>query len=354
VIFFSYFDDDYQQLRQPMHEDIQHQLFALVKSKLEGKENLGNALGDLLHLSTDAIYRRSRNETPLTIHELETICTHYKISFDAIINKSPNHVVFGYKPVSEFDFSLEGYLSSMQRALRNLRSCTDPCIRITTKNLPVLQLLNFPQLTRFRLYYWAKTHLRIEEYEKQKYREERATDTAFKLGADILDDYVNIPTEECYDAEFMRGFIRQILYYSGARLFEDPSCALKLMDEVRQMADHIHEQTALGYKFKFKEAPRKPASSYEVYLNDTINGDATFYYHAEETEGVYLSHNLLNFLHTTDPVYVNESKNILSRQFDHSSIISRVNEKQRNHFFHKLQKDIEQAHRQILTDIESA
>ena len=337
-----------------MNDQTQTRLFALVKSKLDGKDNLGSVLGDLLHLSTDAIYRRSRNETPLTIHEVELICNHFRISFDAIINNTPNRVTFSYKPLSEFDFSLEGYLGSIQQAFKKLRGCSNPHIRITTKNLPILQLLNFTRLSRFRLYYWAKTHLHIPEYQNQKFREERVTDTTFKLGADILDDYVNIPTEECYDAEFMRGFIRQILYYSGARLFEDPALALKLIDDVRQMSDHIRIQITTGRKIKYRDDPRNTGSTYEVYLNDTINADNTFYYTCDEIEGVFISHNMLNFLHTTDPLYVTESKNIMARQFDNSSIISRVNEKQRNEFFYRLNKDIEQAQRQIQADIASA
>ncbi len=337
-----------------MTEDIQHRLFALVKTKLEGKDNLGSALGDILHLSTDAIYRRSRNETPLTIHEVELICNHFRISFDSLIHNAPNRVSFSYKPLKEFDFSLEGYLRSMQQAFKKLRSCTNPRIRLTTKNLPIFQLLNFTRLSRFRLYYWAKTHLHVEEYQNQKFREERVTDTAFKLGADVLDDYVNIPTEECYDADFMRGLMRQILYYSGARLFEDPALAAKLMEDVRQMADHIREQIITGRKIKYRDDPRNIGADYEVFLNDTINADNTFCYSSDEIEGVFISHNMLNFLHTTDPVYVTESRNILGRQFDNSSIISRVNEKQRNDFFHRLYKDIELAQKQVQADIASA
>lgn len=337
-----------------MNNDIQIRLFSIIKQKLDGKDNLGGALGDLLNLSPDAIYRRSRNETLLTISEVEKICKHFQISFDALMGNSPNHVVFNYRRLSEFDFSLEGYLISMQQAFLQLRNCNNPRILLTTNNLPIFQLLNFPRLSRFRLYFWAKTHLHIDKYRNQKYKEERVTDAAFKLGADILDAYVNIPTEECYDSEFLRGFIRQILYYSEARLFEEPAHAIKLMDDVKNLADHIREQIISGRKIKYRDNPENSGNTIEVCLNDTINTDNTFYYYSDKLEGIYISHNMLNFLHTSDPIYVQESKAILNKQFANSSIISRVNEKQRNDFFHKLYKDIEQAQRQILADIERA
>jgi hypothetical protein len=336
-----------------MHNEIQVKLFNLVKEKIDAKENLGHVLGDILHLSPDAVYRRNRNETPLTIYEIEKICKHFNISFDALLERNEEAIVFNYNPLHNYDFSLEGYLQGLLSSIRQLRQCTSPKIILTSNNLSIFQLLNFPRLSRFRLYYWAKTHLHIEEYKNQKYVEERVTDTAFEMGAEILDAYVNIPTFECYDPEFLRGFIRQILYYSNARLFENPNHAIQLIDDAKAMADHIKAQVVLGRKFKHRDDPENLGNIYEVYLNDTINSDNTFYYHAVETEGVYLSHNMMNYLHTNDPTYVKESKRMLDNQFANSSLISRSNEKQRNLFFHNLYKDIEHVKRLIEVDLQA-
>ena len=163
------------------------------------------------------------------------------------------------------------------------------------------------------------------------------------MGAEILDAYVNVPTIECYDPEFLKGFIRQIQYYSNARLFEDPNHALVLLDDVKQMTDHIMAQINIGRKFKHRDEPENVGNTYDVYLNDTINADNTFYYSSDEIEGIYLSHNLMNYLHTTAPSYVSETKSILEKQIANSSMISKANEKQRNALFDKLYKNIESA-----------
>lgn len=336
-----------------MQTDIQSRLFAIIKTKIDGKEHIGHILGDLLNISPDAVYRRNRNETPLTIQEIEKICNHFHISFDALMGQGENAVVFKYNPLHYYDFSLEGYLQGMLIPFRQLRQCTNPQLFLTSNNISLFQLLNFPRLSRFRLYFWAKTHLHLEEYKDKKYQEARVTDSAFEMGAEILDAYVHTPTIECYDPEFLKGFIRQIQYYSNARLFEDPNHALVLMDDVKVMTDHIKEQTMIGRKFKYRDAPENLGANYDVYLNDTINADNTFYYSAEEIEGIYLSHNLMNYLHTTDPSYVHETKSILDKQIANSSIISKVNEKQRNAFFHKLYKNIDATRNQILVDLDS-
>jgi len=333
-----------------MNKDIQARLLKLVKQKIGGQDTMGNALSDLLCIGTDAAYRRNRGETALTIHEVEKICKHYSISFDNLMGLSETNVLFEYNPTHMYDFSLEGYLEGIAGAFRSLNECTNPTIVMTINNISVFQLLNFPRLTRFRLYFWAKTHLHMEEFRNKLHEEERITDTAFKLGAEILDLYVNIPTSECYDTEFLRGLLRQIQYYANAQLFKDPKYALRLIDDVKLMADHIKAQTELGFKFKHNDKTGKLGNTYDVYLNDTNNADTSFYYNSEEVEGIFLTHNQMNYLNTTDPVYVKETKSILEKQLANSSIISKVNQKERNTFFSRLDKTIQSVRAQIEAD----
>lgn len=330
-----------------MNKDIQTRLLELVKQKIGGKDTIGNALSDLLCIGSDAAYRRNRGETPLTIQEVEKICSHYSISFDTLMGLSETSVLFEYNPTHMYDFSLEGYLEGIAGAFRSLNQCTNPSIVMTIHNISVFQLLNFPRLTRFRLYFWAKTHLHMEEFRDQLHEEERITDNAFKLGAEILNLYVNIPTSECYDKEFLHGLLRQIQYYSNAQLFKDPEYALKLIDDVKCMADHIRAQTEIGVKFKYNDKPGKYGNTYDVYLNDTNNADTSFYYSSDEVDGIFLTHNQMNYLNTTDTVYVKETKLILEKQLANSSIISKVNQKERNIFFSQLDKTIQTIRTQI-------
>lgn len=335
-----------------MKVDIQQRLLEIVKAKIGGKETIGNALSDLLSIGTDAAYRRNRGETPLTIQEVQKLCKHFSISFDDLVGLSETNVIFDYNPTHLYNFNLEGYFHGLLEALRNLKQCSNPSVLMTSNNIPVFQLMNFARLVRFRLYFWAQTYLYMEEYRGELHEEVRVDESLFGLGAEVLDLYVKLPTSECYDPEFLRGLIRQIHYYAEARLFKDPRYALKLMDDVKNMADHVQAQAELGKKFKFRDKSGFVGEKYNVYLNDTINSDNTFYYQADEVEGIYMSHNQMNYLHTSDTVYVKETKSILEKQFANSSLISKVNQKERNVFFHKLQKQIETVRSQIEADLD--
>jgi hypothetical protein len=213
--------------------------------------------------------------------------------------------------------------------------------------------LNFPQLVRFKLYFWAKTHLQIPDYKDKPFRHEKTSENAFALGKEILQIYNSIPSKEIYDFDFMRGFMRQIQYYYKAHHFEDPEYALFLFDRMLFMSRHLKEQVNVGKKFMFGTQVPASGNSFEMYLNETINSDVTFYYNSKEQQGLYLTHNIMNYLETTNQSYVSDSKMIIDKQIANSSLISIVNEKERNHFFYEFERTIHLFRKKIEADLES-
>ncbi len=335
-----------------MQEDIQSVLFQLIKNKIAGTDSIGNALSDVLSISQDAAYRRLRGETALTIQEIKKLCITHDISFDALIELQKGKVVFAYPPLDTFDFSLESYLEGILHAFQKLKSLGSPEIILTINNTHFFQLLNFPQLVRFKLYFWAKTHLQIEEYKNKPFRHEKTSDTAFSLGRDILQIYNSIPSKEIFDQELMRGFLRQLHYYYKSRLFEDPEYALFLCDRMLLMSGHIKAQADIGKKFTFGTDAPASGNSFEMYLNETINTDSNFYYKAKDLEGLYLTHNIMNYLHTEDKQYVKDTLFIIDKHIANSSLISVVNEKERNSFFYDFDRTIQSFKKRIEADME--
>ncbi len=323
-----------------MKINIQDNLIKEIKSKLKEDDSLGKSLSEVLSLSQDAVYRRYRGETPFTIFEIQKICSHYQISFDSLLEIKQNRVAFQYNSLSEYDFSLDRYLEGILMGMREIKSCTNPKMIITIKDTPLFQLLNFPHLFRFKLYFWAKSYLNIEAYKFEQFEHEKINEKTFALGKEILQIYNTIPSKEIYDFDFLRGFMRQIQYYFSAYLFKDPTYALKLLDEMQRLLVHMKAQIIVGKKFMYGTHPPASGNEYEVYLNETTITDTTYCFKSEEKNGLYFTHNMMNYLHTRDEVYVKESNQILEKLLENSSLISRVNEKERNSFFHKMERTI--------------
>lgn len=321
-----------------MKPDLQALLIAVVKDKIAGEESIGNALADVLHLSPDAVYRRTRGETSFTIQEVSKICKHYGISFDALMELSNNHVTFQYNSLGEYDFSLDKYLEGILDGVKRIKQFPNAEIILTVKDTPLFQFLNFPHLLRFKLYFWAKSFLNVEEYKNEQFSYKKISEKTFQIGKEILQIYNGIPSKEIYDFDFMRGFVRQIQYYFDAYLFEDPNYAIKLLADMQKLLQHMKQQTVVGKKFMYGTEAPASGNEFEVYLNQTIITDSTYCYKSDTHSGLYLTHNMMNYIHTTDQKYVTESENILHKLLENSSLISRVNEKERNAFFHQLER----------------
>jgi len=205
---------------------------------------------------------------------------------------------------------------------------------------------------RFRLFFWAKTHLLVPEYQKIKYFHQKTSETAFAIGEEILQLYTSIPSTEIFDPELMRGFMRQILYYYKSHLFEDPSYALFLCDRMLLFSKHLQIQAEIGKKFIYGQELPSEGNKLEMYLNETINSDSTIYYSGKETSVIFLTHNIMNYLQTIDKKYVLDSKQILDKQLANSSLISEVNEKERNNYFFEFEKMILSFRKKIEADLE--
>jgi hypothetical protein len=334
-----------------MKPNIQEELFRLVKERIVGRDSLGSALSDVLHLSPDAIYRRYRGESTLSIQEAMRLANHFGISLDALSEIGSGTVSFKYTPLNAYDFSLESYLEGILTSFDQLKNLSDPKVILSVNNTHFFQLLNFPQLVRFRLFFWAKTHLHIADYRNQLFKHEKTTERAFSLGKEILQRYNSIPSIEIFDPELMRGFMRQIYYYYKAHMMEDPEYALFLCDRVLLMAKHLKDQAIQGKKFIYGTSAPDFGNEFQMYLNETINADATFYYTSKEATGIYLTHNVMNYLHTSELGYVADTKQIIDKQLANSSLISVVNEKERNNFFFDFEKMILSFRKKIEADL---
>lgn len=323
-----------------MQQDHQQIIFELIKRKIQGKDSIGNVVGDVLNISQDAVYRRFRGETHLTIFELEKLSKHFNISLDTLFSINKNKVLFEYQPIADYDFSMGLYLRNLLHALDALKGQKNPELIISVNNTPIIQLMNYPHLMRFKLFFWAKTHLQIEEFKDQKFKYEKIDPEVFNTGLEALRLYCTVPSKEIYDPELLRGFVREVYYYFESQQFEDPNYAIYILELLERFVDHLKAQADVGKKFISTTSPPASGNDFEMYHNETLNGNTTIYYKTDSFEGLYFGHNLMNSVHTIDKAYIQDSLAHLNKQLANSSIISITNEKERNNYFGQIKKFI--------------
>ena len=333
--------------------DIQQMLMNKIKSKISEEEKLVDVLVDVLCVSHDAAYRRISGKVALTIFETKTLLDKFDISFGNFSSYKKDKILFNYKPLSRIDFNFESYLTGLRDSLREIKSLDNPKLYVSINETPVFQLFNFPHLTRFKFFFWAKSYLQIPAYKDAQFKREKIDKRVLQIGIESHNIYNSIPTTELYCPETLRGILRQIEYYFEAGVFEDNLYILELLDNVSDLANHIKHQAEIGHKFVVGNEPNTAENSkFNMFLNDTYLPDNTYYVEHDDGALTYFSHNIMNFIMTQNPHYCDDTKMILDRLIDNSSLISVTAAKERNKFFSALERSIQNLKKKIELELE--
>lgn len=321
-------------------QDVQQRIFDEIKKQLPKDEKIAAVLMNTLFLSQDAVYRRLRGDVPLTIYETKTLCNAYNISFDEIDAYKKGVVTFNYLPLDRIGLNFESWLTGLRDGLQQIKKLEKTKMTMSINDTPIFQLFNLPHLTRFKFFFWAKTYLKIPAYEHEMFKREKIDKKVLMIGIEAHNIYNSIPTTEIYSPETLRGTMRQIQYYLDAHLFEDPSYALELIDNLMDLVRHMKVQAEIGRKFpRGNEAP-SAGNPIEMYFNETYISDNTYLVKSDSGSFVYLTHNIMNYLNSTDPYYIQESEFVLEKLINNSNLISQVNVKDRNRFFAELEGNV--------------
>lgn len=333
--------------------DLQQILFDAIKNTFFNGEKLADIIQSDLNISSDAAYRRIRGDVPLTIYETKILTEKYKLSFDNIGEFKADKVIFDYKPLSNIQFNFAGYLTSLRDTLRRVKLKENPHLYISVNDTPILQLFNFPHLTRFKFFFWAKSFLSIEEYKDKKFAYEKIDPKVLAIGIETHNLYNSIPTSELYCPETLKGTLRQIEYYFDADLFEDTNYVIVLLDNLLALSGHLQQQAEIGHKFVYRNEPNTSKSTkIDMYYNDTYLPDNTYYIAYENSGQTIFTHNIMNTITTADPVYNKDTKMILDRLMDNSTLISLTGAKARLKFFSSLNKTISNFKKRIQLELE--
>ena len=146
-----------------------------VREKLPSKDNLANALMDILYIGKEAIYRRLRGEVPFTLTEAAIISRKLGISLDKMIGVSfQDNAVFDMNIVGS-NKPLETYYSMLEKQVELFHAVEeDENSEIGTSSniIPQTLSLNYDMLSKFRLFKWMYQNENIrckhfDEYGRQ-------------------------------------------------------------------------------------------------------------------------------------------------------------------------------------------
>ncbi len=315
--------------------------FQHIKSILPEHISFVDEIAELLNISNDSAYRRIRGDKPISFEELKTLCSHYKISLDQLLNLQSNNFIFTGKLNNDENFKFENWLEEVLRQFSIIASFPKKHIYFLLKDLPFNLHFQIPELTAFKCFVWMRSF--------SGYQVDKGIKFAFNypefeehnaIGMKIVNVYNTIPTTEIWNTEGINTTLQQIDYYHEAGDIISKEQAIILFDKVEELVNHIEKEAELGYKFRIGEQPNSSSAEYRLFNNELIIGDNSLIAELGDMRMTFLNHSFMHFVGTRDEAFNKALFKNFNNLMQKSTLISTSGERDRVKFFNHLRDEI--------------
>jgi len=321
--------------------ELQQTLFKQVKERLPAHVSLAEELASVLGVSSDSAYRRIRGGKLMDIGELLEICGRYRISLDALMALGGGNFLFQGRFVGAPDLPFADWLVSMNAQLEQLASTKDATFIFRAEDIPTFHYFQFDELTLFKLFFWRRTILNDPAFQGTSFSLSDRDEHLLALARKTSLTYGRLPSTEIWNADSLNAFLRQVTFYRDSGAFAHEADVDALFNALLALIDHLQAECSAGVKFQRGEAAATGSASFQVYVNEVMQGDNMIYATAGGTPMVFVNHSAINYISTTDAAFCEETRLSIENVMRRSVLISSTGEKERNRFFNGLRQEVE-------------
>lgn len=332
-----------------MTNPLQVIFFNEIKSRLALHVSLAEEVAELLNISTDSAYRRIRAEKPISFEEIGILSKHFHVSVDRVLQtQSDTSILFDLKVHAGSDFFV--YLNELLNQTLQIEKAGQKMIYFDAKDFAPFQHFQFPELLKFKYFFWMKTILSYPELSNQSYEDFALDSNYFEIGRNILEVYNRIPSTEIWSIETLNTTLNQLEYFRYSGVITKKESIENIAEQLRQLIHHLQLQAQYGEKFLLGKEPKGNPGNFILYFNETYLGNNTILIETNHGNRVFINYAVLNYMITDDESFCRLTHQLLKNTIKKSSLISSVSEKERNRFFNALQNRLQTALNNLLKD----
>ncbi|MEO6583174.1 MAG: helix-turn-helix domain-containing protein [Ferruginibacter sp.] len=320
----------------------QKAFFNHIKTRLPAHLSLVDEIAELLHISNDSAYRRIRGEKPIGLDEIQILCSHYKVSFDQLLQLDGENILFSANLDESKAYNINNYLKGILGSLTLIKSIPQSVYYCFNKDIPMFYFMQFPVLAAFKYFFWKRTLMNYPDLVKVQFDGVETDADILKTGETIIRTYIQIPSTEILNEEIILVTLKQIEFYRGANLFKNNEVLLEVYSQLEELVAHLEQQAVLGLKFYVNEKPNAVSAVNNIYTNETLLGTNMIYIDAPEKQLTILNHAGINFMTTQDKRFCDYTFKNLKNVIKKSNHISVIGEKERSIFFNSMLKRIQE------------
>lgn len=322
--------------------EIQSLFLDQLKQRFPDHISVVHEISELLGISYDSTYRRLRGDKDLSIAELKLLSTRYRISIDSLFGQSNADVMF-HPFVMKGPEGFKEWLKLRIWEVKKISESSDKEVIMVARDLPVYYYFNYPELAAFKLFFWRKMLLHNPDYHDKKFDISDSPTDLLEYGNQLLIAYNHIPTIEIWCQETFTRIMQQIEFCRLSGYFLHRNDAITLFDKLESLFRHIQYQTEQGCKFPLGYAVTEDEEeNFKVYFNEVLLIDNTVFVKRDGLKTVFMTHNSLDILLTTNPVFCNQVEHALKIIMKTGNHISGTAGMECNRFFAPLYDRLEE------------
>jgi hypothetical protein len=308
-------------------------LFQRIKELLPPHASLVDTVASILHVSSDSAYRRIRGETPVVLDEARTLCSHFKLSLDNILNVKSGSTLFQNIRVNTNNYKYELYLQDLIKQLQYIGSFIHKEIIYVSKDVPLFHNFYYKPLIAFRYFFWMKNVIQHPDFVDRDFELNCISPEIEKLSRDLLTEYNKLPSTEIWNTECINAVITQIDFYRDSGYFVSAADIKTIYDSLEETFNHLRTVVEYGCKFMPEENPDSKKTNFKFFYNRAMLGDNTIMIVTDRLKTAFLNYDGLNYIQTRDESFCNPLYEDLQNQMKRATLISQTSERQRNIFF---------------------
>jgi hypothetical protein len=301
----------------------------------------------LLGISNDSAYRRIRGDKALSLQEAVALMDKYSISLDDFAGSDKGTVTFRASFLDTKEYPFSQWLKQLLEFTEGAGANPETEVIFILNELSIFQLIQFPELCAFKLFFWQKSNLGFEELRESKFSLGHCDEASSNLCKEIAMRYVKIKTSEFTTAECLNSFLKQILFYNEAGYFESPGDARGLCHSLHRLVDHFCKQAELGYKFIYGGNEAGQAGNFDLYHNDIILADNTVLIRTGDTGTSFITSNAINLMQSQNADFFKYNYRWGQNLRTRSVLISGTAERERNRFFRNLHHQVDRVEEKL-------
>lgn len=297
----------------------QIKFFEAINLALPEYQNLAQSVAGALTISINEAYKKIRGTSNLSLPQLITLSDTFGTPFSYQPSQLPT-VNFSYLYIDRETPNMLAYLKDLLQNLKFIQQQKDKHIIITTNDIPIFHFFKYPELTCFKLFFWA-------DNQTFKFDYSALNEEIIEVARELNQIYLEMPSTEIWAKDAIYGSIDQLRYAFEAGHISDKVLAEKIVEQIRYCLTDMN-MYALSAKKTID-----PGHSFNWYSCDVL-GSLAYLIEFKESMLCYNRFNTFNYLKTDDQFYCIQTKDWMQGLIRKSVAFSGQGEKHRNKFLY--------------------